>query len=70
MDLVGCILAGALCGAFSGMLSTKGKIQTFIATLAAMSIYRGISLIITKGYTVYNFPKGFRYLGVGRLFGR
>lgn len=69
LAILGCILAGALCGFFSGVLITKGRIQAFIATLATMSIYRGISLIITKGYTVYNFPKGFRYLGAGRLFG-
>jgi ribose transport system permease protein len=66
---VGCVLAGALCGMFSGVLITKGRIQAFIATLATMSVYRGITLIITKGYTVYNFPKDFHYLGAGRLFG-
>jgi len=67
--LLGCILAGAICGLFSGSLITKGKIQPFIATLATMSVFRGLALIITKGYTIYNFPKEFRYLGSGRLFG-
>lgn len=69
LAILGCIILGAVCGLFSGALITKGRIQPFITTLAAMSIYRGLALIVTKGYTVYNFPKPFRYIGAGRLFG-
>ena len=63
------ILAGAICGLISGLLITKGRIQPFIATLATMSVFRGITLIITRGYTVYTFPRAFQYLGAGRLGG-
>jgi ribose transport system permease protein len=63
------ILSGAFCGLFTGLLITKGRIQPFIATLATMSVFRGITLIITRGYTVYGFPREFEYLGAGRLGG-
>jgi len=63
------ILCGGLCGLISGLLITKGRIQPFIATLATLSVFRGITLIITRGYTVYTFPRSFQYLGAGRLWG-
>ena len=63
------ILSGAFCGFLSGLLITKGRIQPFIATLATMSVFRGITLIITRGYTVYTFPRNFQFLGAGRLWG-
>ncbi len=62
------ILVGACCGLCSGLLVTKGKMQPFIATLATMNVYRGIALIITGGYTVYNLPTAFRDIGGGTLF--
>ncbi len=68
LALAGCIIAGSLCGCFSGLLVTKGRLQPFIATLATMNVYRGLALIITGGYTVYGLPTDFRYIGGGVLF--
>ncbi|NLD58055.1 MAG: ABC transporter permease [Clostridiales bacterium] len=62
------ILVGACCGLSTGLLVTKGKMQPFIATLATMNVYRGIALILTGGYTVYNLPATFRVIGGGMLF--
>lgn len=39
-------------GAINGLIITKLKIQTFVATLATMVIYRGIAYIITNGKSV------------------
>ncbi len=61
------IAVGILCGLSTGLLVTKGKMQPFIATLATMNVYRGIALIITGGYTVYNLPASFREIGGGML---
>lgn len=43
------LVVGVLLGSFNGIIITKFKIQTFVATLATMVIYRGISLIYTNG---------------------
>ncbi|MTI69220.1 MAG: ribose ABC transporter permease [Firmicutes bacterium] len=43
------ILAGALIGAFNGVVISKGKVQPFIATLAAMTLVRGYTLVYTDG---------------------
>ncbi len=40
--------AGALCGALNGLIVTKGRITSFIATLATMSIFRSLTLYISE----------------------
>lgn len=63
------IAVGIACGFCTGLLVTKGGVQPFIATLATMNVFRGIALVMTKGYTVYNLPEDFRIIGGGMLFG-
>ena len=43
------LCVGALAGAICGMATAWGKIPSFIATLAMMSIARGITLVISQG---------------------
>ncbi|MBI9103972.1 MAG: ABC transporter permease [Spirochaetales bacterium] len=51
------LVAGILLGIFNGFIITKLKIQTFVATLATMTIYRGLALLYTQGHdaTIYNY---------------
>ncbi|MER2258001.1 MAG: ribose ABC transporter permease RbsC, partial [Priestia megaterium] len=46
--LIGCVL-GAVMGMINGLLITKGKMAPFIATLATMTIFRGLTLVYTDG---------------------
>jgi ribose transport system permease protein len=50
------LIAGILLGIFNGFIITKLKIQTFVATLATMTIYRGLALLYTQGQdaTIYS----------------
>lgn len=43
------LIAGAVLGAFNGAVITYGKVAPFIATLATMTIYRGLTLVYTDG---------------------
>lgn len=43
------ILVGALVGALNGTLITRLKLAPFIVTLGAMSIFRGVSLLMNDG---------------------
>lgn len=65
------VIVGSLLGFFNGLLITKGKMAPFIATLATMTIYRGLALIYTGGNPITGFGGGFLYqfLGRGYLFG-
>ncbi len=47
------ILFAVICNSFSGFLVSKFKAPPFIATLALMTIARGIVLLITKGQNIY-----------------
>ncbi|GKX31534.1 sugar ABC transporter permease [Vallitalea longa] len=64
--LVG-ILSGALVGFISGVIIVKGDLPPFVVTLGAMSIVRGIALVITKGIPISGLPKSFQVIGNGKL---
>ncbi|MBR0085873.1 MAG: ribose ABC transporter permease, partial [Lachnospiraceae bacterium] len=46
------ILMGSALGWLNGLITVKGKIAAFLATLATMNIYRGLAQTITQGRTV------------------
>lgn len=43
------LVIGALIGFLNGFIITKGKLQPFIATLATMTVLRGLTLVYTDG---------------------
>jgi ribose transport system permease protein len=74
--LVG-LAVGAFIGLINGVLSTFGRLPSFITTLGMLSIVRGAALLITDGQPVtVNEAAGalpdvlaqFEYLGQGSLF--
>jgi simple sugar transport system permease protein len=50
------ILVGALCGLLNGVIVTKIKVPSLIATLGMLRVYRGFLLLLTKGKP-FMFPK-------------
>ncbi|WP_286885066.1 ABC transporter permease subunit [Aneurinibacillus sp. UBA3580] len=66
--LVG-LLAGTIMGMVNGLLVAKGKVAPFIATLATMTIFRGLTLVYTEGRPITGFDSDmFTMLGAGYLF--
>jgi ribose transport system permease protein len=63
------ILVGALCGAVNGITVARFRVPPFIATLAGLTIYRGLSLVITNGLPIVKFEGGFRFIGQGVVAG-
>lgn len=63
--LVGCILGGIM-GMVNGLLITKGKMAPFIATLATMTAFRGLTLVYTKGNPITGLGDNYLF----QLFGR
>lgn len=68
--LVGLVI-GALLGAVNGLVIAKGKVAPFIATLATMTIFRGITLVLLDGRPVSGLSDGgfFDLMGKGYLLG-
>ena len=50
---------GAFVGLVNGLLTTYGRVQPFVATLATMSACTGLALYLTKGNTINGFPSWF-----------
>ncbi|MGB4967849.1 MAG: ABC transporter permease, partial [Candidatus Saccharimonadales bacterium] len=63
------IALGIVIGLINGALVTRFKLQPFIATLATMSIFRGVAYIITGGWPVLDMPPSFRAMLDGDLLG-
>ncbi|MFJ8261890.1 ribose ABC transporter permease [Rummeliibacillus sp. NPDC094406] len=68
--LIGLAL-GAVLGAVNGVIIAKGKVAPFIATLATMTIYRGITLVYTDGKPVSGLgdSMAFQMFGKGYFLG-
>ncbi|MET7593686.1 substrate-binding domain-containing protein [Streptomyces sp. NPDC005481] len=56
------IATGIACGLVNGVLISYGKLPPFIATLAMLSVGRGLSLVISQGSPI-PFPDSVSHLG-------
>jgi ribose transport system permease protein len=62
--------AGALFGALNGLIVTRLRLNSFIATLATSGIFYGFALILTSAANVPFLPNELQsYFGSNRLFG-
>ena len=60
---------GAGMGLINGLVISFLKLDSIVATLGLLSIYRGVKIILTGGTWLTGFPEGFLKLGQGRIFG-
>ncbi|QEN85069.1 ABC transporter permease [Labrys sp. KNU-23] len=63
------LVASGLCGGVSGYMITQFRVPPFIATLAMMSVARGLANMITDGQQIVGFPDWFTSLAIDRHFG-
>ena len=71
--ILGAILAGMLTGsalgAFSGWTITKFNVPPFVATLAMLTVARGLTMLWTQGFPISGLGDTFLYFGTGWLLG-
>ena len=65
----GALIASALTGAIAGLMITTFRVPPFIATLAMMSIARGLANMITDGSQIIGFPAWFNLSAIIRYGG-
>jgi len=64
------LIAGAMIGAFMGIIIHRGKVPAFIATLGGMTIVRGLVMLISGAQKIMGLPGSVvdfaiqRYLGI------
>jgi len=66
--LVG-LIVGAVLGYFSGWSITKFKVPPFVATLAMLTIARGLTMLWTKGFPITGLGDNFAFIGTGWFLG-
>lgn len=63
------ILVGAAAGACNGVAITRLRLPPFVATLAMLSIARGLTLLWTGGFPITGLGPEFGFIGTGSWLG-
>lgn len=64
------VIGGGVMGLLNGLVVSKGKVAPFIATLASMTILRGLALVVSGGSPITGFNSDlFSMLGGGYVAG-
>ncbi len=67
--IVAGLITGAILGSFNGWIITKFKVPPFVATLAMLTIARGLTMLWTKGFPISGLGEHFAWIGTGWLIG-
>ncbi|RCR67781.1 ABC transporter permease [Larkinella punicea] len=67
--IVAGILTGSVLGWFNGWAITRFKLPPFVATLAMLTIARGLTMLWTEGFPITGLGDSFTFLGTGWFLG-
>lgn len=57
------LVVGTILGVINGIGVTYGHVPSIVMTLGTLAAYRGISFLITGGYSIENLPLAYRRIG-------
>ena len=63
------LLFSLVLGLINGLLVAYVEVSPVLTTLSTMILYEGLTLTITKGYVISDFPQAILFIGNGRLAG-
>jgi len=63
------VLTGSVLGAFNGWAITRFKVPPFVATLAMLTIARGLTMLWTQGFPISGLGDTFLFFGTGWFLG-
>lgn len=69
LSLAIALAAGTLMGVINGLIITKLRLNSMVATIGMAGVYGGITLVITRGRAVTNIPEAIHFLGKGEFWG-
>ena len=61
------LVFGIAIGVFHGFSITKIGMAPFIVTLATMAMARGLTMVLSDGKTIFDFPASFEFFGAGTI---
>ena len=62
------VVVGGVCGAFNGLMITRFNVVPMIATLAMLTIARGLSFVFSGGSSVFGVSNAYSFLGGARFW--
>lgn len=67
--VTGGVLVGAALGWFNGITITRFKVPPFVATLAMLTIARGLTMLWTGGFPITGLGENMAFIGTGWFLG-
>src|SRR5215218_8589188 len=64
-----CLVAGALCGVFNGILVTRLGLPSLAVTIGTLALFRGLAYVVIGDESVTNFPVTWTDLAFGNFAG-
>ena len=64
-----CLVAGAACGAFNGLLVTRLGLPSLAVTIGTLALFRGLAFVVIGDESVTDFPGGYTDLAFGNFAG-
>ena len=64
-----CLLAGAACGAFNGLLVTRLGLPSLAVTIGTLALFRGLAFVVIGDESVTDFPADYTDLAFGNFAG-
>lgn len=68
LGILATMMMGAVLGGVNGSLVTYLRVPSFVATLAMMSIYKGMAFLFNNGSPIFSIHESFDQLFYGHLF--
>jgi inositol transport system permease protein len=65
--LLAAIIVGSAAGAVQGLTITKLKVPPFVVTLGGLTIFRGLTLMLSNGGPISGFTPDMRWFGTGKI---
>jgi ribose transport system permease protein len=67
--IMGGVVTGLFLGWFNGMAVTRFRVPPFVATLAMLTMARGLTMLLTGGFPVTGMGDSMAYIGTGWFIG-
>jgi ribose/xylose/arabinose/galactoside ABC-type transport system permease subunit len=69
LSIIISLATGALAGLIMGVIIYEARVPPFIVTLAGLSVFRGIAMLLTDAKKIIGLPVSFTNFAVVRVFG-
>ena len=67
LSLIIALICGLIFGAINGLIVSKLRLNSMVATIGMQGVYGGINLVLTKGKAITGIPENIYFLGKGNL---